>query len=200
MDKKEPPSDSELVRMAKAGDGDAFGELVVRHEAKIYGLCLKMLGQPEDAEDCLQEVFMKAFEALPGFREEARFSTWLYRIAYNACLMRIRKKKLDTVSLDRPLTIGGEQVQREVVDWTTDPRAGVMSEELNEVLSKHINELDPDNRIVFVLRDIQGLSTDDTAKALGLSVPAVKSRLHRARLYLRERLSGYFTRGSVEAH
>jgi RNA polymerase sigma-70 factor (ECF subfamily) len=198
MEKKGTPSDSELVRMAKAGDGDAFGELVVRHEAKIYGLCLKMLGHPEDAEDCLQEVFMKAFEALPGFREEARFSTWLYRIAYNACLMRIRKKKLETVSLDRPINIGGEQVPREVADWTADPRAGVMSEELTSVLTQHINELEPDNRIVFVLRDIHGLSTDDTAKTLGLSVPAVKSRLHRARLYLRERLSGYFARGSSD--
>lgn len=199
MDKKETPSDSELVRMAKAGDGDAFGELVVRHEAKIYGLCIKMLGNPEDAEDCLQEVFIKAFEALPGFREEARFSTWLYRIAYNACLMRIRKKKLETVSLDKPLVVSGEKIPRDVADWTTDPRAGVMNEELNEVLVQHINELDPDNRIVFVLRDIHGLSTDDTAKTLGLSVPAVKSRLHRARLYLRERLSGYFARGSSDA-
>ena len=199
MEKKETLSDSELVGMAKAGDGDAFGELVVRHEAKIYGLCLKMLGHPEDAEDCLQEVFMKAFEALPSFREEARFSTWIYRIAYNACLMRIRKKKLDTVSLDRPLMVGDEQVQRDVADWTTDPQAGVMNEELSSVLAQHINELEPDNRIVFVLRDIHGLSTDDTAKTLGLSVPAVKSRLHRARLYLRERLSGYFARGSSEA-
>jgi RNA polymerase sigma-70 factor (ECF subfamily) len=200
MEKKEAPSDSELVRMAKAGDGDAFGELVVRHEAKIYGLCIKMLGNPEDAEDCLQEVFMKAFEALPDFREEARFSTWLYRIAYNACLMRIRKKKLETVSLDKPLVVSGERIPRDVVDWTTDPRAGVMNEELSSVLVQHINELEPDNRIVFVLRDIHGLSTDDTAKTLGLSVPAVKSRLHRARLYLRERLSGYFARGSSDAH
>ena len=198
MEKRETPSDSELVRMAKAGDSDAFGELVVRHEAKIYGLCIKMLGNPEDAEDCLQEVFMKAFEALPTFREEARFSTWLYRIAYNACLMRIRKKKLETVSLDRPVVVAGEQLPRDVADWTMDPRAGVMNEELNSVLAQHINELEPDNRIVFVLRDIHGLSTDDTAKTLGLSVPAVKSRLHRARLYLRERLSGYFAHGSSD--
>ncbi len=192
-------SDSELVVEAKAGDGDAFSELVLRHESKIYGLCLKMLGNPEDAEDCLQEVFMKAYEALPGFRQEARFSTWLYRIAYNACLMRIRKKKLDTVSLDRPVRMGEDNIERDVADWTMDPRSGVMNEELNEVLAKHINELQPDNRIVFVLRDIHGLSTDDTANVLGLSVPAVKSRLHRARLFLRERLSDYFSRGTTDA-
>lgn len=191
------PSDSELVAMAKAGDRDAFGVLVERHESKIYGLCLKMLGNPEDAEDVLQEVFIKAFQALPGFREEARFSTWLYRIAHNACLMRIRKKKLETVSLDRPLDVEEGQIQRDVTDWSTDPRTDVMSEELSSVLTRHINELSPDNRIVFVLRDVHGLSTDDTASVLGLSVPAVKSRLHRARLYLRERLSDYMVEGSA---
>ncbi|MBD3348156.1 MAG: sigma-70 family RNA polymerase sigma factor [Candidatus Eisenbacteria bacterium] len=195
----EDRSDSELVSLAKAGDGDAFGELVSRHESKVYGLCIKMLGNPEDAEDCLQEVFIKAFEALPDFREEARFSTWLYRIAYNACLMRIRKRKLDTVPLDKPVQIGEEKMQRDVADWTTDPRADVMNDELNEMLRKHINELQPDNRIVFVLRDIHGLSTDDTANVLGLSVPAVKSRLHRARLFLRERLTDYFAHGTNEA-
>jgi RNA polymerase sigma-70 factor (ECF subfamily) len=193
-------TDPELVEKAKAGDGNAFGELVVRHESKIYGLCLKMLGNPEDAEDVLQEVFMKAFEALPGFRQEARFSTWIYRIAYNACLMRIRKKELETVPLDRPVQLGEDQIERDVPDWTTDPRADLMSEELNGVLKKHINELHPDNRIVFVLRDIHGLSTDDTASVLGLSIPAVKSRLHRARLFLRERLTDYFARGTSQAH
>jgi RNA polymerase sigma-70 factor (ECF subfamily) len=198
MGDKSTFTDSELVVRAKAGDGDAFGELVVRHESKIYGLCLKMLGNPEDAEDVLQEVFIKAFEALPGFRQEARFSTWLYRIAYNACLMRIRKKKLETVPLDRPVKLGSDEIPRDVPDWTTDPRADVMNEELNGVLKKHIDELHPDNRIVFVLRDIHGLSTDDTASVLGLSVPAVKSRLHRARLFLRERLSDYFAHGSSE--
>jgi RNA polymerase sigma-70 factor (ECF subfamily) len=197
MTESQTPSDHELVLMAKAGDKDAFGVLVERHESKIYGLCLKMLGNPEDAEDTLQEVFIKAFQALPGFREEARFSTWLYRIAHNACLMRIRKKKLETVSLDRPLDVEEGQVQREVTDWSTDPRAGVMSQELSSVLTRHINELSPDNRIVFVLRDIHGLSTDDTANVLGLSVPAVKSRLHRARLYLRERLSDYMVEGGA---
>lgn len=199
MTELQTPTDQQLVSMAKAGDKDAFSVLVERHESKIYGLCLKMLGNPEDAEDVLQEVFIKAFQALPGFREEARFSTWLYRIAHNACLMRIRKKKLETVSLDRPLDVEEGQIQRDVTDWSTDPRTDVMSEELSSVLTRHINELSPDNRIVFVLRDIHGLSTDDTADVLGLSVPAVKSRLHRARLYLRERLSDYMVEGRAGA-
>ncbi len=189
------PSDSELVRMAKAGDADAFGQLVERNEAKVYGLCLKMLGNQEDAEDCLQEVFIKAYKALPGFREEARFSTWLYRIAYNEALMKMRKKTIDTVPLDRPVELEEGDVDRDLADWTTDPRADVMNDELSEVLVQHVNELDPDNRIVFLMRDVHGMSTSDTAEALGLSVPAVKSRLHRARLFLRQRLSDYFERG-----
>jgi RNA polymerase sigma-70 factor (ECF subfamily) len=196
MTARKLPSDRELVVKAKAGDPDAFGELVERNEAKVYGLCLKMLGNTEDAEDCLQEVFIKAFKALPGFRQEARFSTWLYRIAYNECLMRIRKRKLDTVPLDRPVELGEGDVDRELADWTNDPRADVMNDELSSVLVRHVNELDPDNRIVFLLRDVHGLSTSDTADALGLTVPAVKSRLHRARLFLREKLTDYFERGT----
>lgn len=193
------PSDGQLIAKAKAGDVDAFGALVERHESKVYGLCLKMLGNHEDAEDCLQEVFIKAFEALPRFREESRFSTWIYRIATNACLMRLRKRKIETVSLDQPVELGDGSVSRDVEDWSSDPAADVMSDELGSVLTQHINELEPDNRIVFVLRDIHGMSTDETASVLGLSVPAVKSRLHRARLFLRQRLSDYFTQGAAAA-
>ncbi|MCD4690228.1 sigma-70 family RNA polymerase sigma factor [bacterium] len=199
MNEEQHPTDGELVTAAKAGDSDAFGRLVERHETNVYGLCIKMLRNPEDAEDCLQEVFVKAYKALPTFREEARFSTWIYRIATNAALMRIRKKKLDTVSLDQPLELGGAEVPREVADWTTDPASTVMNEELSQVLTRHINELPSNNRIVFVLRDVHGLSTEEAAGVLGLTVPAVKSRLHRARLFLRERLSEYYAMGGVAA-
>ncbi len=192
------PTDSELVQRAKAGDKGAFDLLVTRNEGRVYGLCLKMLGNPEDAEDVLQEVFVKAYQSLPSFREESAFSTWLYRIATNACLMRIRKKKLETVSLDQP-TNAGEEATRDVPDWTNDPSSQLMDEELRTVLAQHINELAPDSRIVFVLRDIHGLTTDDTASVLGLTPPAVKSRLHRARLYLRGRLSDYFSQGAAAA-
>ena len=191
-------SDADLVRRAQSGDRDAFDALVTRSESKVYGLCLKMLGNPEDAEDVLQEVFLKAYQSLPGFRGDAAFSTWLYRIATNACLMRIRKRKLDTVPLDQPIEPEGGGT-RDVADWTKDPASEVMNDELRGVLAQHINELAPDNRIVFVLRDIHGLTTEDTASVLGLTPPAVKSRLHRARLYLRERLSNYFSHGSAAA-
>jgi RNA polymerase sigma-70 factor, ECF subfamily len=196
MTARKSPSDRELVTRAKGGDGEAFAELVERNEAKIYGLCLKMLGNTEDAEDCLQEVFIKAFKALAGFRQEAQFSTWLYRIAYNECLMRIRKRRVETVPIDRPVELRGGVIDREFADWTNDPRANVMNDELNEVLVQHVNQLDPDNRIVFLLRDVHGLSTNDTAEALGLTVAAVKSRLHRARLFLREKLTDYFEHGN----
>jgi RNA polymerase sigma-70 factor (ECF subfamily) len=192
------PTDAELVRRAQSGDRAAFDALVTRSESKVYGLCLKMLGNPEDAEDVLQEVFIKAYQSLSGFRGDSAFSTWLYRIATNACLMRIRKKKLETVSLDQPVE-QGEDGTRDVADWTKDPASELMNDELRAVLAQHINELAPDNRIVFVLRDIHGLTTEDTASVLGLTPPAVKSRLHRARLYLRERLSGYFSHGSAAA-
>lgn len=192
------PSDSELVRRAQSGDRAAFDALVTRTESRVYGLCLRMLGNPEDAEDVLQEVFIKAYQSLPGFRGDSAFSTWIYRIATNACLMRIRKKKLDTVSLDQPIE-QGEDGTRDVPDWTQAPASEVMNDELRAVLAQHINELAPDNRIVFVLRDIHGLTTEDTASVLGLTPPAVKSRLHRARLHLRERLSGYFSHGSAAA-
>ena len=193
------PTDTELVGRARGGDNDAFGLLVERHEANVYGLCIKMLRNPEDAEDCLQEVFVKAYTALPSFREEARFSTWIYRIATNACLMRIRKRKLDTVSLDQPLELGEAEIPREVADWTTDPASTVMNEELGGVLTRHINALPANNRIVFVLRDVHGISTEETADILGLSIPAVKSRLHRARLFLRERLAQYYASGGAVA-
>lgn len=193
------PTDTELVGRARGGDNDAFGLLVERHEANVYGLCIKMLRNPEDAEDCLQEVFVKAYKALPSFREEARFSTWIYRIATNACLMRIRKRKLDTVSLDQPLELGEAEIPREVADWTTDPASTVMNDELGGVLTRHINALPANNRIVFVLRDVHGISTEETADILGLSIPAVKSRLHRARLFLRERLAQYYASGGAVA-
>jgi len=191
-------TDSDLVGRAKAGDKGAFDLLVTRHESKVYALSLRMLGSPEDAEDVLQEVFIKAYESLPGFRGDSAFSTWLYRITTNACLMRIRKRKLDTVSLDEPVGPEGDST-REIPDWTRDPSSQVMDEEFKSVLAKHVNELDPDNRIVFVLRDVHGLTTDDTASVLGLTVPAVKSRLHRARLFLRQRLSDYFSQGATAA-
>ena len=188
-------NDQALVERVQRGDKAAFDVLVARYQHKVVKLIMRYVKDQAEALDVAQEAFIKAYRAMPRFRGDSAFYTWLYRIAHNACLMRIRKKKLQTVSLDRPLDVEEGHIERDVTDWSTDPRTDVMSEELSSVLTRHINELSPDNRIVFVLRDIHGLSTDDTANVLGLTVPAVKSRLHRARLYLRDRLKGYFEHG-----
>ena len=137
-----------------------------RNEAKIYGLCLKMLGNQEDAEDCLQEVFIKAFKALPGFREEARFSTWLYRIAYNESLMRLRKKKLDTVPLDRPVELEEGDVSRDLADWTNDPRADMMNSELSDVLVKLAPLLAPNGLLLMPVAERDGALMAEIAAKL----------------------------------
>jgi RNA polymerase sigma-70 factor, ECF subfamily len=184
-------ADEELVRLAQDGDQDAFGELVNRHQDNTHRLCLKMLGTTEDAEDHAQEAFIKAYQALPGFRQNARFSTWLYRIAVNVCLGTLRKRRLQTVSIDRPVELGDGCVVRDVEDSAPDPRDDLLAEELTGIVRSQVGQLSPKNRTVFDLRVNQHLSTDDTAAILGVSTSCVKSRLHRARGYLRESLSEY---------
>jgi RNA polymerase sigma-70 factor (ECF subfamily) len=152
-----------------------------------------MLNDPQEAEDVLQETFLSALKALPDFEGRSSLSTWLYRIASNASLMRLRKKQPDTVSVDEPLTLDdGESVPRQLADWSNLPEDELLSSETRQVMDEAISELPESLRIVFILRDIEGLSTADTGEVLDLSEGAVKTRLHRARLWLRERLSAYF--------
>jgi RNA polymerase sigma-70 factor (ECF subfamily) len=151
-----------------------------------------MLGTPEDAEDHAQEALVKAYQALPNFRQNARFSTWLYRIAVNVCLGTLRKRRLKTVSLDRPVDLGDGSVTRDVADDTPDPGTTLMADELRSLVAGKVAQLSEKNRMVFDLRVNQHLSTDDTAAVLGVSTSCVKSRLHRARGSLREELSDYF--------
>lgn len=184
-------SDEELVRCAQKGDDEAFGELVRRHHENTNRLCLKMLGAPEDAEDHAQEALVKAYQALSNFRQNSRFSTWLYRIAVNVCLGTLRKRKLKTVSLDRPVDLGDGSVSRDVADESPDPSANLMAEELHTLVRREVERLSEKNRMVFDLRVNQHLSTDDTAAVLGVSTSCVKSRLHRARGTLREGLADY---------
>ncbi len=192
-------NDSRLVEEARAGDRLAFDELVRRHTPRTYRQCLRILGNPEDAEDQSQGVFLKAYQALPGFREDAMFSTWLYSIARNACLMRLRKRKLETVPLDAPVKCQGGEVERDVPDPTANPARRVMFGELQEVLAGALDELAELNRAVFELRTFQGLSTEDTACVLGLTPAAVRSRLHRARRDLKRAVGLYLEKGLVES-
>ncbi len=186
-------SDEVLVRKSKEGDQTAFAELVNRYESKIYSLAHKMTGNREDAADVLQEAFLDAYKSLSHFKEEAKFSTWLYRIATNVCLMKLRKRKGEAViSLDEPLLTEEGERPREIPDWSTNPGAVVLNEELKQVMDEAIKALPPAYKSVFVLRNLEGLSNAETGKVLGESLATVKSRLHRARIFLRERLSHYF--------
>jgi RNA polymerase sigma-70 factor (ECF subfamily) len=183
-----------LVASAKAGEISAFETLVGRYESKIYRLTLNITQNREDAEDAMQEAFLKAFEHLGEFEGNSRFYTWLVRIAVNQALMKLRKRRPNVVSLDEQVDTGEELVQRDVQDWGPSPEDRYGQTELGGILSSAIAELDPPFRIVFQLRDIEELSTEETAEALKLSVPAVKSRLLRARLKLRQKLDKFFSR------
>jgi RNA polymerase sigma-70 factor (ECF subfamily) len=184
-----------LVMAAKAGDVRAFETLVGRYERKIFRLTQNITQNREDAEDAMQEAFLKSFEHLDNFQGNSRFYTWLVRIAVNQALMKLRKRRPNVVSLDQELDTGEEMMPRDVEDWGPSPEERYGQTELGDILGKVIGDLDPQFRIVFQLRDIEELSTEETAEALGLSVPAVKSRLLRARLKLREKLNQYFRRG-----
>jgi len=185
-----------LVAAAKAGDISAFDTLVNRYERKIFRLTQNITQNREDAEDAMQEAFLKAFEHLGDFEGNSRFYTWLVRIAVNQALMKLRRRRSNIVSLDEEIDTGEDMMPREIEDWGPSPIERYEQTEMGEILSKVIGELDPGFRIVFQLRDIEELSTEETAEALGLSVPAVKSRLLRARLKLRQKLNQYFRRGA----
>jgi RNA polymerase sigma-70 factor, ECF subfamily len=181
------------VEALKAGDRTEFARLVDKYSGSIYRLALKMLNDPQDAEDILQETFIKAFRYLSTFEGRSSLSTWLYRIAVNEALMLVRKHQPDSVSIDEEIeTNEGDLEPREIVDWHNLPEDELMSEEIQKVLDDAIQHLPQTLRVVFLLRDIQDLSVKETAEALNLSETAVKTRLLRARLRLREYLSEYF--------
>ncbi len=184
-------SDEALVKRAKRGDGSAFGELMRRYQNKIYRLARRMTQTDEDAEDVVQEAFVKAFRSLRGFREKSRFSTWLYRITVNLALMKLRKRKPEVVSLDEPISTEEGKMHRELEDEATNPLERLLERESAEVLDAAVEALPPAYRAVFILRHVEGLSTEETARILGISVAAVKSRLHRTRLMLQQKLFHY---------
>jgi RNA polymerase sigma-70 factor (ECF subfamily) len=186
-------TDEELVRRSKEDDERAFGELVSRYESKVYSLALRMVRNPEDAEDVLQDTFLRAYRGIKSFQGASTFSTWVYRITANSALMRLRKKQLPTVSIE-------DQDEREtpinIADWTPGPVEQLMTQELQQEMDAAIGSLPPEFQQVFILRDVEEKSNAEVAEILDLSVAAVKSRLHRARLKVRNRLAGYFTDNS----
>ena len=192
----EPVSDElALVASAKAGDVTAFEELVRRYDRNVFRIAQHITQNREDAEDVVQDAFIKAYTNLKQFQGQSKFYTWLVRIAVNEALMKLRRRRPErTVSLDEEIKTEDDSVPREVADWSPNPEQQYKQAELREILDKTINGLPASFRTVFVLRDVEGLSTEETAEALELSIPAVKSRLLRARLQLRERLNKYFQR------
>lgn len=182
-----------LVQAAKEGDVSAFEQLVRRYDRNVFRIAQHITQNREDAEDVVQEAFLKAYENLDQFKGNSKFYTWLVRIAVNESLMKLRRRRTDrTVSLDEDIETEEDKMPREVADWAPNPEQLYKQGELQEILGKTINGLPASFRTVFVLRDVEGLSTEETAEALELSIPAVKSRLLRARLQLRERLNKYF--------
>jgi RNA polymerase sigma-70 factor (ECF subfamily) len=193
------PVDDEagLVAAAKGGDLGAFEKLVHRYEGRIYRLAYNVTQNREDAEDSTQEAFLKAYQHLGGFQGDSRFYTWLVRIAVNEALMKLRRRRPGEVSLDAPIEkeSDSELIPREMEDWGPKPDQHFEQTELQGILAQAIAQIEPAYRIVFQLRDIEELSTEETARALALSIPAVKSRLLRARLKLRQALDRYFGGG-----
>lgn len=186
--------DTTLVERAKTGADDAFAVLVRRYTDRVYRLVRRIVGDSE-AEDALQETFLSAWRALPRFKGDSAFSTWLYRIATNAALMRLRKRRPDVVSLDAPLKDSeGEAttVAQEIRDWSATPDEELLTGETREAMESAIQALPEDWRVAFLLRDVEGMSNTDAAETLELSVPAFKARVHRARLFLRDRLDRHF--------
>src|SRR6266568_1276800 len=190
----EPVSDElALVNAARAGDVAAFEELVRRYDRNVFRIAQHITQNREDAEDVVQDAFIKAYSNLKQFQGQSKFYTWLVRIAVNEALMKLRRRRPErTVSLDQDIETDESSMPREVADWSPNPEQLYGQSELRDILTKTIQGLPPSFRTVFVLRDVEGLSTEETADALDLSIPAVKSRLLRARLQLRERLSRYF--------
>ena len=187
----------QLVASARAGDAAAFEELVARYEGKIFRLTSNITGNREDAEDAMQDAFFKAYSHLDGFHGDSRFYTWLVRIAANEALMRLRKRRPGQFSLDEPMQGESDLMPRELEDWRPSPEREYALAEMQQILIDTVERLEPEYRIVLALRDVEELSTQETAEALGISVSAVKSRLLRARLMLRDKLSRHFRQGGL---
>jgi RNA polymerase sigma-70 factor (ECF subfamily) len=191
--------DVALVERARAGDLAAFDQLVRQYERQVFRIAQHITQNREDAQDVVQDAFFKAYQKLEQFQGNSKFYTWLVRIAVNEALMRLRKRRTaKTVSMDEDVQTEDGSLPRDFADWSPNPEQQYKQAELKEILQKTIQGLPPGFRTVFTLRDVEGLSTEETAEALNLSIPAVKSRLLRARLQLRERLSRFF-RSTKEA-
>ena len=190
-------SEELLIQRASRGDVGAFESLVTAYEKSVYGLAYRLVSDREDAMDVTQEVFLKAYQALPKFRGESRFSTWIYRVCVNASLDHLRKRQKTAVcSLDEPLSFKESSVTREIEDDSENVEDAVETKSLGEAALAALGDLDDTHRVIITLSDVQGYSYQEIADILGISMGTVKSRLHRARNMLRRILPGEQSRAS----
>ncbi len=195
-----PSADAALLRDLRRNAPGATEELFERFHGKVYNLAMSILRNSSDAEEAAQDVFLTVVRKADTFQGNSALYSWIYRICVNACLMRLRRRKRDgTVSIDDFMPVFTEEGRHAspVDDWSREVERRMLNKELGGVIRKYTYKLSEKYRIVFILSDVEGLSNEETAAVLGLSVPAVKSRLHRARLYLRERLTRYLKHGKA---
>jgi RNA polymerase sigma-70 factor, ECF subfamily len=194
--KKKVDADTDLILAIQSGKIERFPELVRRYERALYNFGLKMCGESRDAEDVVQDTFLNVFRYLKGFRYETRFKNWLYRIAISTCIKKRRKSKFAPdreLSLDDFLPQDEAAVENQTPAWARRPLDQVLNEELGHTLREAILELPEKYRVVLVLRDIEGFSTEESAQILNLSPANIKVRLHRARLFLRDKLKTFYS-------
>jgi RNA polymerase sigma-70 factor, ECF subfamily len=187
-----PDPDAQWVSLAREGDYEAFEQLVTRHEKSVYALAMRILRRPEDAEDVVQQTFLSVLEQLERFEGQSQFRTWLVRVATNHALKILRKRRglpavsMESVNEDNLASLPHPEF---IAPWRDEPGQVAQQRETQQLLTEAMDELDDKYKLVFLLRDVEGLSTEETAETLGISVPNVKVRLLRARLMLRERLT-----------
>ena len=192
---KNDDKDVELIRAINDGRQDLFYELVKRYEKSLYNFGLRMCDNPSDAEDMVQDTFLNVFKYLDGFRFETKFKNWLYRVATSACLKKKRRSKFAPdreLSLDAFLPADESTVSMDLPRWASQPLDQLLDDELGDVIRKALLELPEKYRLVIVLRDVEGFTTQEAAEILDLTPTNIKVRLHRARLFLREALKTYY--------
>jgi RNA polymerase sigma-70 factor (ECF subfamily) len=187
-----PWDEGDVVTQAKTRSETAFEQLVEHYERRAFRLAWRITRNHEDAEDVVQNAFVKAFQNLADFRGDSRFYTWLVRITINEALMKIRRRHSNEVSIDEPIHADATSDPIEIEDQAANPEQRYSQHEVQRILAATINDLEPSHRSVLQLRDVEGLSTQQTAQALDLTPSAVKTRLQRARMKLRDSLNGYF--------
>ena len=184
-------TENELIRAAQAGDDAALRTLVAQYSDTVYKFAFKVCRTQDDAEDTLQEAFLNILKALKSFNYKSNFSTWIYRIVSNSCLMKWRKEKRERWESFERLDNPEDRIQDSYTKWPDSPAENMLNHELKEQMDEAILDLPPIYRLAFVMKDLEGLKIEEVAAALEISVPAAKARLRRARLFLRDRLEPY---------